>query len=312
MPTYIFKKFFLLLFTMWFVVTLIFFVLRSVPGGPAYTALGPYATREAVKELERKWGLDKPIMTQYSSFLRKLFRGDLGESYISGIPISRQIRETLPYTLDLTFAGMLIGIIFGVPLGLLTAVKRNSTIDYGGRVFSLCGLSFPEFFLGVLLIFLFSVKWKIFPAMGGGDLDNLGSRLLNIVLPGCTLGMVMISFISRMTRSSVLNVLQENYIRAARAKGLTEFLVIFKHALRNASIPITTVVGIYFSILMGGAIMTEVVFTRPGLGKLMIFALKDRDYMLLQSSLIVFTGFVFVINALTDVLYAFIDPRIRR
>jgi ABC-type dipeptide/oligopeptide/nickel transport system permease component len=177
---------------------------------------------------------------------------------------------------------------------------------------SLLGLSFPEFYLGILLIFFFSVKLQIFPAMSGGNLDNLASRLHHLALPACTLGMIMISFVSRMTRSSLLNVLQEDYVRTARAKGLNEFFVIFKHALRNALIPVTTVVGLYFSILIAGSVLTEMVFTRPGLGKMMVFAVKDRDYMLLQSTLIIFTGFVFVINTVTDILYVLIDPRIRR
>ena len=312
MLKFVLKKVFLLLFTIWFVVTLIFFVLRSVPGGPAYTALGQFATPAAVKALEEKWGLDKPLMTQYISFLKKAVRGDLGNALISDLPISKQIIEALPYTLDLTFAGMLIGIAFGVPLGILTAVKRNSAIDYAGRIFSLAGLSLPEFFLGILLMYLFAVKLGIFPPMGGGDLHKLGSRLHHLFLPACTLGMIMISFVSRMTRSSILNVLQEDYVRTARSKGLGEFVVIFKHTLKNALIPVTTVVGLYISILIGGSVLTEIVFTRPGLGKLMVYAAKDRDYMLLQSSLIIFTGAVFIINTLTDILYAFIDPRIRR
>lgn len=309
---YVVKKMLLMVLTTWIVVTVIFFVLRSVPGGPAYTALGQYADPVAVKALEHKWGLDQPLIVQYISFFKKLGRGDLGVAYISDIPVAKQIREALPYTIDLTFAGLLIGVTLGVPLGVLTAVKRNSSIDYVGRVVSLVGLSLPEFFLGILLIWIFSVKVGILPSMGGGDLHNLSSRIEHLVLPACTLGLIMVSFVSRMTRSSMLDVLHEDYVRTARAKGLTEFIVVCKHALRNALIPVTTVVGLYFSILMGGAVLTEIVFTRPGLGKIMILAAKDHDYMLLQGSLIVFTAAVFFINTLTDIMYVIVDPRMRR
>lgn len=312
MGNYILRKLFSLIFTLWFVVTLIFFLIRSVPGGPAYTALGQFATAESVKALEKKWGLDKPIMIQYFTFLKKIAKGDLGNAMITNAPISKEIKEALPYTIELTFAGMLIGVSVGVPLGILTALRRNSLIDYAGRILSLIGLSIPEFFLGVLMIFIFSVKLHIFPAMGGGELNNFASRIKYLFLPAFTLGMIMISFISRMARSSILNVLREDYLRTARAKGLSEFVVIYKHALRNALIPIITLIGLYFAILIGGAVLTEMVFSRPGLGKMLIFSIRDHDYITLQSSVIIFSSLVFIINTLTDILYALIDPRIRR
>jgi ABC-type dipeptide/oligopeptide/nickel transport system permease component len=205
---------------------------------------------------------------------------------------------------------MLIGIVLGIPIGILTALKRNQTPDYVGRILSLVGISMPEFYLGILLMYVVSIKFGLFPVLGGGDLKVLSSRLYHLALPALTLGIIMTAFISRMVRSSMLNVLREDYVRTARAKGLHERMVIYKHALRNALIPTVTVIGIYMSILMGGSVLTEIIFSRPGLGKMMVFAVKDRDYMALQSVIIIFSAFVFLFNLLTDLLYSLIDPRI--
>jgi ABC-type dipeptide/oligopeptide/nickel transport system permease component len=174
----------------------------------------------------------------------------------------------------------------------------------------LVGISLPEFYLGILLMYLFAIKLQLFPVLGGGDLSHLGSRLYHLFLPALTLGIIMTAFISRMVRSSMLNVLREDYVRTARAKGLHESKVIYKHALRNALIPTVTVIGIYMSILMGGSVLTEIIFSRPGLGKMMVFAVKDRDYIALQSVIIIFSAFVFLFNLITDLLYSLIDPRI--
>ena len=255
-------------------------------------------------------GLDRPILVQYGRFLKDLCQGDLGKSLITNKPISQEIARALPYTLDLAIGGMIIGILFGIPTGILTSLKRNRAPDYIGRILSLIGISMPEFYLGILLMYLFAIKLQLFPVLGGGDLNNLGSRLYHLFLPALTLGIVMTAFISRMVRSSMLNVLREDYVRTARAKGLHERKVIYKHALRNALIPTVTVIGIYMSILMGGSVLTEIIFSRPGLGKMMVFAVKDRDYIALQSVIIIFSAFVFVFNLITDLLYSIIDPRI--
>jgi ABC-type dipeptide/oligopeptide/nickel transport system permease component len=310
MLKYTIRRIVLVLPTLWAVVTVVFFLIRIVPGGPAVAALGSYATEESIKELEKKMGLDRPILVQYGSFLKDLCRGELGKSLITNKPLSAEIVKALPYTLDLTFGGMLIGIVLGIPIGILTAVKRNRLPDYVGRILSLVGISMPEFYLGILLMFIFSIKLGIFPVLGGGNFKVLSSRLYHLALPALTLGLIMTAFISRMVRSSMLNVLREDYVRTARAKGLHERVVIYKHALRNALIPTVTVIGIYMSILMGGSVLTEIIFSRPGLGKMMVFAVKDRDYIALQSVIIVFSSFVFLFNLLTDLLYGFIDPRI--
>jgi ABC-type dipeptide/oligopeptide/nickel transport system permease component len=296
--------------TLWAVVTFVFFLIRIVPGGPAVAALGSYATEESVRQLEKQMGLDKPILVQYGIFLKDLCRGDLGKSLITNKPISQEIVRGLPYTLDLAVGGMIIGILFGIPTGILTALKRNRLPDYIGRILSLVGISMPEFYLGILLMYLLAIKLPFFPVLGGGDLGNLGSRLYHLFLPALTLGIIMTAFISRMVRSSMLNVLGEDYVRTAKAKGLHERAVIYKHALRNALIPTVTVIGIYMSILMGGSVLTEIIFSRPGLGKMMVFAVKDRDYIALQSVIIIFSAFVFLFNLITDLLYSIIDPRI--
>jgi ABC-type dipeptide/oligopeptide/nickel transport system permease component len=296
--------------TLWAVVTFVFFLIRIVPGGPAVAALGSYATEESIRELEKQMGLDKPILMQYGKFLKDLCQGDLGKSLITHKPISQEIGRALPYTVDLAMGGMIIGIFFGIPIGILTALKRNRPPDYIGRILSLVGISMPEFYLGILLMYIFAIQLRLFPVLGGGDLSNLSSRLSHLVLPAFTLGIIMTAFISRMVRSSMLNVLREDYVRTARAKGLYERKVIYKHALRNALIPTVTVIGIYMSILMGGSVLTEIIFSRPGLGKMMVFAVKDRDYIALQSVIIIFSAFVFLFNLITDLLYSLIDPRI--
>lgn len=292
------------------VVTFVFFIIRIVPGGPAHAALGVHASAESIRELEKKMGLDKPILVQYVSFLKDLSKGNLGKSLLSNNPISAEIAKVIPYTIDLTVGGMLIGIVLGIPIGIFTALKRNQPPDYVGRILSLVGISMPEFYLAILLMFIFSIKFGLFPVMGGGDLKVLSSRLYYLALPALTLGIEMTAFISRMVRSSMLNVLREDYVRTARAKGLHERIVIYKHALRNALIPTVTVIGLYMSILMGGSVMVEIIYSRPGLGKMMVFAVKERDYIALQSVIIIFTGAVFFFNLLTDLLYSIIDPRI--
>ena len=226
-------------------------------------------------------GLDKPLLVQYGTFLKDLCRGDLGKSMITQRPVSSEIAKALPYTVDLTIAGMLIGIVLGVPIGILTALKRNRAPDYAGRILSLIGISMPEFYLGILLMYLLAIKLDLFPVLGGGNMNSLGSRLHHLALPALTLGIIMTSFISRMVRSSMLNVLKEDYVRTARAKGLKERVVIYKHAPKNALIPTVTVIGLYASILMGGSVLTEIIYSRPGLGKMMVFAVKDRDYIAL-------------------------------
>jgi ABC-type dipeptide/oligopeptide/nickel transport system permease component len=293
------------------VLTLVFLLVRVAPGDPAVAALGDYASKEAVEALREKMGLNAPLPVQYFRFLRDLARGDLGKSLITGVPMSQEVARVLPYTLELTIGGILIGAIFGIPLGCFTALRRNTIADYLGRTFSLAGLSIPAFYLGILMMLLFSIKLDLFPVVGGGDIHDLGDNLHHLVLPSLVLGLIMTAYVTRMSRSAMLNVLNEDYVRTARAKGLQERIVLLRHALRTALIPIVSVVGVYSIVLIGSSVMTEVVFSRPGLGKMMVGAMKQRDYTALQSIMVIYASFVVLINLLTDLTYGLIDPRIR-
>jgi ABC-type dipeptide/oligopeptide/nickel transport system permease component len=292
------------------VLSLVFVVVRILPGDPAVAFLGDYASKESVQALREKMGLDAPLWLQYLRFLKNLCKGDLGKS-IMGYPVTSQILNVLPYTLELTIGAIFIGYFLGIPLGIPAAVRRNSFIDYFNRIFSLIGLSIPAFYLGILLMFLFSIKLKLFPVVGGGDLSNLSSNLRHLFLPALSLGLIMTAYITRMTRSSLLNILREDYVRTARSKGITERVVLFKHALRNALIPIVALGGIYAIVLIGSSVMTEIVFSRPGLGSLMVGAIKQRDYTTLQSVMVIYSVLVVILNLLTDLVYGFIDPRIQ-
>jgi len=293
------------------VLTLVFVVVRILPGDPAVAALGDYASKESVQALREKMGLNVPIWVQYFRFLKDLCRGNLGKSIITGYPVAAQLVKVLPYSLELTFSAILFGFLFGIPLGIPAAVKRNSFIDYFNRVFSLMGLSIPAFFLGILLMLLFSIRLKLFPVVGGGDLSNLSSNLRHLFLPALSLGLIMTAYVTRMTRSSLLNVLREDYVRTARSKGISERVVLLKHALRNALIPIVALGGVYAVVLIGSSVMTEIVFSRPGLGSLMVGAIKQRDYTTLQSVMVFYSVIVVVLNLITDLLYGLIDPRIQ-
>ncbi len=297
--------------TLLIVLTITFVLVRIAPGDPAEVRLGDYATKESVEALRKEMGLDKSMWAQYLETLKGLLRGDFGRSMINGRPISEEIKRSIPYTLELTLMGIIFGAIIGIPTGVYTAIKRNTLADYIGRTLSLGGLSFPTFYLGILLMLAFSIKIPLFPVVGGGDIHNLADNLYHLVLPGLTLGLIMTAYVTRMARSSVLNILNEDYVRTARAKGLTERKVIYKHLLRNALLAITALIGVYAIVLIGGSVMVEIVFSRPGLGKMMIGALKQRDYTTLQAVMIIFASLVVLINLITDLTYGLIDPRVR-
>jgi ABC-type dipeptide/oligopeptide/nickel transport system permease component len=293
------------------VVTIVFLVVRVLPGDPAQAALGDYASKEAVESLREKLGLNQPLPVQYARFLMDLLRGDLGESMINGSPIRDQVAYNLPFTLQLTLAALLVGIALGIPIGVYTAVQRNRAPDYLGRVLSLAGLSVPAFYLGILLILLFGVQLKWLPAIGGGNAGNPADMVLFLILPAMTLGLVMTASVARLSRSAMLNALTQEYVRTARAKGLQEHIVLFLHALRPALLPIVSLTGVWAVALVGDSVTTELVFARPGLGKMMVGAMLQRDYTSLQSVMVVYTLFVVGINLVTDLAYGFVDPRIR-
>jgi ABC-type dipeptide/oligopeptide/nickel transport system permease component len=311
MARHIARRLLLAIPTLLAVFTIIFFIVRVAPGDPATAALGDYASAEAVAALREKMGLNVPLWQQYVTFLGDLARGDLGRSLISQKPVSEQIAFVLPYTLELTAAAILVGLVLGIPTGVFTAIRRNTAVDYIGRVFSLVGLSFPAFYLGILLMFFFAVKLRLFPAVGSAPFSRPLENLHYLVLPALTLGLIETAYIARMTRSVMLSILSDDYVRTARAKGLEEWVVLLKHALRAALIPIVSLVGIFAISLIGSSVLVEEVFARPGLGKLMVGATKQKDYTTLQSIMVVYAFIIVIINLVVDIIYTFVDPRVR-
>ena len=245
---------------------------------------------------------------QYLTFVGHALTGDFGVSMTNGTSINALLLDSLPYTIELALAATLIGIVIGVPLGAWAAVRRNRSPDVIGRLFALAGFSLPDFYVGVLLLLAFSLHLDWFPMLGGGE--GVFDKLHHLVLPAITLGLVMAAFVMRLARTSLLEVLRRDYVRTARGKGVAERWVIFKHALRNALIPVTTGIGIYLLTTLSGTITVELVFSRPGLGQLLIGGITARDYTMVQAGLVVFAFFVVLVNLLTDLLCAAIDPRI--
>ena len=312
MPQYIARRLLLSIPVFLGVVTIVFLVVRVIPGDPATAALGDYASKEAVDALRQRMGLDEPLPVQYLRFLGDLVRGELGASMITGASIRAQIAHALPYTVELTALAILIGVAIGIPVGVYTAIRRNRLPDYIGRILSLTGLSVPAFYFGILLMLLLAIQLQWLPAVGGGASDDVGERTRHVILPALTLGLIMTASVARLTRSAMLNVLIQDYVRTARAKGLRERVVRLRHALRSALLPIVSITGLWAVSLIGDSVTVEVVFARPGLGKMMVGAILQRDYTALQSVMVVYTGFVVAINLLTDLLYGWVDPRIRR
>ena len=293
------------------VVTLVFVVVRVLPGDPAQAALGENASSAAVAELRGRMGLDAPLPVQYLRFMGDLAHGDLGDSLINGTPVRDQIAYNLPFTIQLTVLSIVIGLVCGVPLGIWTAIERNRTPDYVGRILSLAGLSIPAFYLGILLILLFGVQLRWLPAIGGGNPAAPGEVLAYLVLPSLTLGLVMTASVTRLTRAAMLEALRQDFVRTARAKGLREHVVVLVHTLRPAALPVVALTGVWAVALIGDSVTTEVVFARPGLGKMMVGAMLQRDYTSLQSIMVTYTLLVVALNLLTDLAYGVVDPRVR-
>jgi ABC-type dipeptide/oligopeptide/nickel transport system permease component len=312
MLRFIVKRLLLAIPTLFAVLTIIFLLMRVVPGDPAYAVLGDYASDEAVAALREQMGIDRPIWEQYFVYMGDLLRGDLGDSLITRQPAWNQIRTVLPYSLQLTGAAILIALALGIPAGVLTAVKRNTGIDYLIRILSLAGLSAPAFYIGLLLMYFLSARLGWFPAISTAGFDELGKNLHALVLPAVTLGLVETAYVTRMTRSVMLNVLSDDYVRTARAKGLSNRVVLMRHALRPGIVPIVALVGIFTIGLIGGSVLTEEVFARPGLGKLMVGATSRRDYTLLQAIMVVYALIIVVVNIVVDIIYTWIDPRVQR
>lgn len=283
---------------------LLFFMLRMLPGDPAQVLAGQMATPEEVENIRHQLGLDRPIFTQYAFFLGRLFRFDLGRSARTQNPVSQEIWARLPNTLLLAIVAITLACLFGIPAGIISAVRPYSWLDYLVTSMALFGISMPVFWLGLMLVVVFSITLRWLPAGGSGSWEH-------VILPSVTLAAFVVAFIARMTRSSMLEVLSQDYTTTARSKGLKEHVVIVKHALKNALIPIITVVGLQFGLLLGGAVLTETVFAWPGLGRLIVDSILARDYPVIQGAILVFGLLYILVNLIVDLLYACVDPRIR-
>jgi peptide/nickel transport system permease protein len=285
-------------------VTLVFLFVHLIPGDPVEIMLGETASAVDKEALRRQLGLHRPLWKQYADFIGGFFQGDLGRSLYEDSAVIDLIAARLPATLELTLGAMTVAILIALPLGILSAVRKNSWLDRCALAVSLLGAAMPSFWLGPLLILFFSIDLGFLPVSGRGGLSHL-------ILPAFTLGSGLAAILTRMVRSALLETIDEDYIRAARAKGLSEYAVWGRHALRNALLPIVTVIGLQFGALLAGSIITETIFAWPGLGRLTIQAIQTRDYPLVQGCILCISlGYIFV-NLATDMLYTFIDPRIR-
>lgn len=311
---------------------IVFLIIRAIPGNPAQVILGQQASKEAVAALEAKLGLDQPWYTQYFEFLMNIFRGDLGESLRTRSPVADELWPYLAATAELAIFAMIIAIVIGVNAGIISAWFQNSWFDYTAMILALIGVSVPIFWLGLMEQWAFGIELDLLPTTGREDVrnpvhaitglyvidtliqgrfDQLGQVLRHLILPGIALATIPMAIIARMTRSSMLEVMRSDFVRTARSKGQKMSLVVYKHALKNAIIPVLTVIGLQMGILLGGAILTETIFGWPGIGRYIYDAIGFRDYPVVQSGILV-VAFIFVmINLLVDVLYSVVDPRIK-
>lgn len=295
--------------TMLMVLTLVFLALRLLPGDPALVALGDNASPDQLALFRHRLGLDIPLWRQYLVFLGQVAHLDFGLSFINQTPISELLAASVPYTLELTGAATFVGLLLGIPLGVVAATRRGRFADITSRMFALLGFTVPDFYLGALFLIGFALNLGLFPINGAGD--GLADQLYHLTLPAMTLGLVKAAFISRLTRSALLEVLGRDYIRTARAKGARERWVIYRHALRNALLPIATGLSISILSTLSGSVAIELIFGRPGLGSLLIDAIQTRDYPVVQAALVVFALLVVAVNLAMDLLYVWIDPRLR-
>lgn len=283
---------------------LLFFMLRMLPGDPAQVLAGQMATPQEIENIRRQLGLDRPIYEQYVTYLSRLARFDLGRSARTQNPVTEEIWARLPNTLLLAVVAITLACLFGIPAGIISAVRPYSWIDYLVTTSALFGMSMPVFWLGLMLMVVFSIILKWLPAGGTGSWQH-------VILPSITLAAFVVAFIARMTRSTMLETLSQDYTTTARSKGLKERVVVIKHALKNAMIPIITVVGLQFGLLLGGAVLTETVFAWPGLGRLIVDSILARDYPVIQGAILIFGLLYILVNLVVDLIYALVDPRIR-
>lgn len=312
MGRYVFRRLVQMVPVLLLVSLIVFSLLHLTPGDPAISMLGEEATPESVAALRAKLGLDQPLPVQYVRWLGAVLQGDLGRSIRSNQPVSEAILDRLPVTIELSLLSALIALVIAIPAGIISAMRRNSALDTSATTMALLGVSLPNFFLAILLIFLLSLKLGWLPPIGYTPfLDNPAENLKKMIMPAITLGTALSAIVMRMTRSSLLEILDQDYVRTARAKGLNEANVVRRHALRNALIPVVTVVGLQIGGLLGGAIITESIFVLPGIGRLLVDSIFQRDFPLVQG-VVLFASLAFLFaNLAVDLLYAVLDPRIR-
>lgn len=312
MTTYLIKRLIVLILTLFLVSLVIFVVVRIIPGDPAQIILGLQATPEAVAALREELGLDRPLAIQYLSWIGALVRGDMGQSINYGVPIAGLVIQRLAVTGPLTLMAVLFSVAISIPMGIYASTHQNRPGDYGVMIFSQVGLAIPAFWAGLLLILFFAVHLHWF-ASGGfpGWSESFWGSIKSLLLPAVALGLIRAAVLARLTRSSLLEVLREDYIQTARSKGLKEGVVIYKHAFRNAVIPVLTILGLQIGQLMAGAIIIEQVFFLPGLGRLVYLAINQRDLPVVQAIVLFIAGVIVIVNFLVDLTYAFLDPRIR-
>lgn len=291
-------------------VTLLVFVVLFKTGDPVVLMVSPDASKEEIEEVRRAMGFDRPVLVQYGDFLLKALRGDFGTSIRQQQPVLQLIQERIPATLELALAAFLLSILLSLPVGIISATQRNSLWDNLSMGLALLGQSLPVFFLGVMLIFLFAGQLKLLPSYGRGD-GSLLNELRHLILPALTLGTFSLARNARLIRSSLLEVLGLDYVKTARAKGLAERVVIGRHALKNALIPVVTVLGLEFGTLLGGAVITETVFAWPGVGRMVILAIQQRDFPVVVGAVTVIAVVFVLLNLLVDLLYGVLDPRVR-
>lgn len=332
MLNYIIKRLLALIPILIGVAVIVFLIVHLIPGDPAQTMLGERASDAALEKLREDMGLNDPLPVQFWRYVKNLLRGDLGRSIMSNNPVSDELSQRFPATLELSFFAIMFAIIVGVPAGIFASINQNSWFDNLSMLIALMGVSMPIFWLGLMFIWLFAVELGWFPPSSriGVGLDftpitnlyvidsiiqlnftALKDVVHHLVLPAVALGTIPMAIIARMTRSSMLEVLRKDYIRTAFAKGLKRKVVIFKHALKNAMVPIITVVGLQFGVLLGGAVMTETIFSWPGLGKYLVDAIYARDFPIVQGGILFFAGVFVIVNLIVDLSYALVDPRIQ-
>lgn len=332
MARFISRRLFHLIFILIGVSILVFLMLRLIPGDPAHLLVGELASPQDIARIREKLGLDSSYVYQYFIYASNLLKGDMGTSIRSNVPVSQEIFVRFLATVELSIAAMLISSLIGILAGVISSVRQYSIFDYFSMMMALVGISMPIFWLGLMLMYLFSVKWGILPMMGrftmgldyhvisglvildsllSGDIQLFFNSVKHLILPAFTLATIPMAIIARMTRSSMLEVMSKDYIRTARAKGLSRGTVIFRHALKNAFLPIITVIGLNFGLLLGGAVLTETIFSWPGLGRYVVDSLSARDYPAVQGCILFFAVIMVIVNLTVDIFYLYLDPRLR-